>query len=162
MAHWLHRTSGAFALAGMLVLLAAAGLAVVSILGRWLANAPIAGDIELMQVACAVSIALCLPYCQVQGGHVMVDFFTQRATSALQHGLDRVGQLLTALVMLALAWRAGVGVAELKAAGETTMLLALPTWITYLAMVPGLLLSALVALHAAAAPGHETQRAGGP
>lgn len=62
--------------------------------------------------------------------------------------------------MLLLAWRAGVGVADMKAAGETTMLLAVPTWLTYLAMVPGLLLSALVALHAVFAPVADHERAG--
>jgi TRAP-type C4-dicarboxylate transport system permease small subunit len=42
-----------------------------------------------------------------------------------------------------------VGVAEMKANGETTMVLGFPAWLMYLALVPGLLLSAVVGLHAA-------------
>jgi TRAP-type C4-dicarboxylate transport system permease small subunit len=161
-ARWLERASAALALAGGLVLLAAAMLAGVSIAGRWLADVPIAGDIELMQVACAVSIALFLPRCQLHAGHVIVDFFTLRAAAATRRGLDRAGHALTAIVMLLLAWRAGVGVAEMKAVGETTMVLGVPTWITYLAMVPGLLLSAAVAMHAVFLPAAADERAAGP
>ena len=162
MARWLDRASVASALAGGLVLLAAALLAGASIVGRWLASAPIAGDIELMQVACAVSIALFLPYCQMHAGHVRVDFFTQRAAVRTRRVLDRCGHAALALVMLLLAWRAGVGVAEMKDAGETTMVLGVPTWLTYLAMVPGLLLSALVALRAVVAIPAEEARTGAP
>ncbi len=148
MARWLERASELLALAGALVLAAAATVTGVSILGRWLADAPIAGDIELMQIACAVAIALVLPYCQWQAGHVTVDLFTRRAPAGVRRALDRAGHAAAALVLALLAWRAGVGVVEMRAAGETTMLLAVPTWITYLAMVPGLVLAALVALHA--------------
>lgn len=136
------------ALVGGAVLLAAAALAGGSVVGRWLWSTPVAGDVELMQVACAVSIALFLPYCQRRGDHVMVAFFTGRASRAVRRRLDAAGHALLGLVMLLLAWRAGVGVVEMRAAGEVTMLLALPTWLTYLAMVPGLALSGLVALHA--------------
>jgi TRAP-type C4-dicarboxylate transport system permease small subunit len=162
MARWLERASSALALAGGLVLLAVALLAVVSILGRWLADAPIAGDIELMQVACAVSIALFLPYCQLHAGHVTVDFFTLRASAGTRRALDRVGHAAAALAMLLLAWRAGVGVADMKVVGETTMVLGVPTWLTYLAMVPGLLVSSLVALHAVFVPGAAEERVAGP
>jgi TRAP-type C4-dicarboxylate transport system permease small subunit len=162
MARLLERASVVLALVGGGVLVAAALLATVSILGRWLADAPIEGDIELMQVACAVTIALALPYCQWHAGHVTVDFFTQRAAAAARRGLDRAGHALSAVVMLLLAWRAGVGVADMRAAGETTMLLAVPTWLTYLAMVPGLLLAALVALHAVFAPAVDHERIAGP
>jgi len=152
MTSWLRGASVALALAGGLMLLAAAAMTGASILGRWLADAPITGDIELMQVACAVSIALCLPYCQLHAGHVRVDFFTQRAAAGTRRTLDRAGHTLVAGVMLLLAWRASIGVADMRAAGETTMLLGFPSWLTYGAMVPGLLLSAIVA--ASAAAGH--------
>jgi len=148
MARWLERASVLLALVGALLLAAAATLTGISIVGRWLADAPIVGDIELMQIACAVAIALVLPYCQWQAGHVTVDFFTRRTPAKVRRALDRAGHAAAALVLALLAWRAGVGVVEMRAAGETTMLLGVPTWLSYLAMVPGLLLAALVALHA--------------
>lgn len=145
----LQRASQWLAVLGALVLLAAASVAAVSIGGRWLLDAPIVGDVELMQVACVVAIACALPYCQWRGGHVQVDFFTERASPRLRASLDRLGQALLAAIMLLLAWRAGVGVSEMRASGETTMVLGFPTWLMYLALVPGLVLSAVVALHAA-------------
>ncbi len=146
----LQRAADGLALLGGAALLAAALMTCVSIAGRALAGAPILGDVELMQIGCAVAIACCLPYCQIQAGHVKVDFFTQRASPATVRRLDRIGHALVAVLMLLLAWRAGVGVADMKAVGETTMLLGVPAWLAYLALVPGLLLTGLIALHAAA------------
>lgn len=136
----------ALAVLGGVVLLAATALTVVSVIGRWRADAPIVGDVELMQVACAVAVALFLPYCQLRGGHIIVDFFTARAAARTRGRLDAVGSAMLALAMLLLAWRAGVGVAEMKATGETTMVTGFPVWLTYLAMVPGLMLSGVIAL----------------
>lgn len=141
--------SSALALAGGLLLLAATLLTIVSVLGRWLAGAPVLGDIELMQVACAIAVALFLPWCQVRGGHIIVDFFTAGATRATRRRLDALGSVLVGTVMLLLAWRAAIGVADMAQAGETTMLLGFPSWLTYLALVPGLALAGVVALHAA-------------
>lgn len=137
------------AVLGGLVLLAAALLNVASVLGRWLASTPILGDVELMQVGCAVAIALFLPYCQVRNAHIVVDFFTTGAAARTRRRLDAAGSLLLAAVMLLLAWRAGVGVLDMKASGETTMVIGFPFWLTYLVMVPGLALSGVVALHTA-------------
>lgn len=145
---WLHRASNALALLGGLVLLAAAALTLVSILGRWLFDAPILGDIELMQIACVAAIALFLPWCQWRAEHVRVDFFTQGAGPRLRGLLDRIGHLLLALVMALLAWRTADGLVDLRASGESTMLLAIPSWLAYLPLLPGLALSALIALYA--------------
>jgi TRAP-type C4-dicarboxylate transport system permease small subunit len=156
----LQRASEVLAVLGALVLLAVATVAGVSILGRWLFDTPITGDVELMQVACVVAIACFLPYCQWRGGHVRVEFFTQRIGPRQRGALDRLGQALLAAIMLLLAWRAGVGVAEMKANGETTMVLGFPAWLMYLALVPGLLLSAVVGLHAAVTGTHAERSEG--
>lgn len=139
----------ALAWTGGLVLLAAAALTVVSVLSRWIAAVPVPGDVELMQVACAIAVALMLPFAQVRRADVRVDFFTQRASRRTRDRLDAVGQALVALAMALLAWRAGLGVLEMRVAGETTMVLGWPNWLTYLAMVPGLALSAAVAARSA-------------
>ncbi len=146
---WLHRASSVLALLGGVVLLAAAAMTGVSIAGRWLHDAPITGDIELMQIACVTAIALFLPWCQWRAEHVRVDFFTQGAGRRVRSALDRLGHLLLAVVMALLAWRAAEGVLDLRASGETTMLLAIPSWLAYLPLLPGLALSALIALYAA-------------
>ena len=43
-----------------------------------------------------------------------------------------------------LAWRAAVGVVEMRQAAETTMVLGVPLWLPYAAMVPGLALAGVV------------------
>jgi hypothetical protein len=60
--------------------------------------------------------------------------------------LDRFGALLMATMFLALGWRTIVGTLDIAASGETSMLMRIPTWVGYAAMVPGVLLTALVAL----------------
>lgn len=137
------------ALAGGLILAAIAGVATVSIFGRWLFARPLIGDVEIVQIGCTIAVALFLPWCQSRGGHIIVDFFTSRATHATRKRLDAFGAALLGGVFLLLAWRAGVGVADMRSNGETSMLLGFPTWITYLALVPALALSGANGLYMA-------------
>ena len=141
--------SATLALAGGAILAGVALLTTASILGRWLFATPIFGDVELVQTGCAMMIALALPYCQLKRAHIIVDFFTQGARPAVRGALDAFGSVALGLVCLVLAWRASVGVAEMREAGETTMVLGFPFWMTYLVMVPGLALSGVVGLHVA-------------
>jgi TRAP-type C4-dicarboxylate transport system permease small subunit len=140
----LHRVSVALALIGGAVLAAMALLATVSILGRWWFSTPVWGDVELVQMGTAVAIALSLPYAQFKRAHIMVDFFTTRAAPATRARLDSLGSLLLGLVCLLLAWRAGVGVLDMRSVGETTMVLGFPIWIVYVAMVIGLAVTSVV------------------
>ena len=66
------------ALAGCLAACAVAVLTTASIIGRSLWAQPIPGDVELSQFGIALCIALCLPWCQLQRGNIIVDFFTQK------------------------------------------------------------------------------------
>jgi TRAP-type C4-dicarboxylate transport system permease small subunit len=134
----------ALALAGGGLLLGVALLTLVSVVGRWLASQPVTGDIELVQLAIAASIALSLPYCQLHGGHLIVDFFTARSSGPMQRALDAVGSVLAGAVFFLMAWRAGVAVAEMRRAAETTMVLGIPLWLPYAAMVPGLALAGML------------------
>jgi TRAP-type C4-dicarboxylate transport system permease small subunit len=136
----------ALALVAGLLLLGVAALTVVSIGGRWLANHPITGDIELVQLGTAAAIALFLPYCQLHRSHLIVDFFTARSSGPVQRGLDAAGSIVSAAVFLLLAWRASVAVADMREAAETSMVLGVPLWISYAAMVPGLAFAGLAGL----------------
>ena len=128
----------ALALLAGLLLLGVAGLTVVSVIGRWLAGRPITGDIELVQLGTAAAIALFLPYCQLHRSHLIVDFFTARSSGPTQRRLDAVGSMISGLVFLLLASRAGVAVADMRDAAETSMVLGVPLWIPYAVKVPGL------------------------
>lgn len=143
---WVERVAAVLALLGGCILLLVALLTVISVLGRWLLDRPVTGDVELVQLGVAVAIVLALPYCQWHGTHVIVDVFTARAGHAARGSLDRAARWAAAVVFSLLAWRAGAGVIDLAAAGETTMVLGIPLWLGYLLMPFALALAALAAL----------------
>jgi TRAP-type C4-dicarboxylate transport system permease small subunit len=136
----------AFAFAGSALLVVITGMSVVSIAGRALLGVPVPGDFELVQVGCGAAIAAFLPYCQLQRGNIIVDFFTTRASPRVQGALDAVGAVLVAVVLALLAWRAAAGMVAVRAAGEVSMIVGFPIWIGYAAIVPSLALGVLVAL----------------
>ena len=133
----------ALALAGGVVLVGVAALTGWSVVGRWLVGRPLLGDIELVQLGTAVAIALFLPYCQLHRSHLIVDFFTARSSGPMQRRLDAAASILVGALFCALAWRAGVAVIDMRRAAETTMVLGIPLWIPYAAMVPGLALAGI-------------------
>ena len=135
-----------FALVGGAVLLLVAAITVVSVSGRWVLSTPVLGDVELVQLGTAAALALFLPYCQLHGSHLIVDIFTARTATSAQRRLDRMAQGLAAVVLGLLAARAGAGVLDLRAAGETSMVLGMPLWLAYAVMVPSLALASLIAL----------------
>lgn len=135
-----------FALLGAAVGLCVGLVTVVSVLGRATVSRPIFGDVEITQVGMALCISLCLPWCQLKRGNIIVDFFTQRLSQAHQWLLDALGSVLIAILYILLAWRSAVGAQSVHEAFETTMILGLPMWWAYAGLVPGLLLSAAVAL----------------
>lgn len=142
----LRRLALGCALAGCMAACAVAVLTVASIAGRALWSHPIQGDVELSQFGIALCIALCLPWCQLRRGNIIVDFFTQKAGPRALRLLDGIGGLLLAVMVGLLAWRSAVGALAVHEAGETTMILGLPMWIGYAALSPGLALTALIAL----------------
>lgn len=118
----------------------------VSLIGRNTTGWTIVGDFELSGAAAGAAVALFLPWCQIRRGNIIVDFFTTRASTALQAGLDRFGALLLALVMGLMTWRTGVGGLSAWRTQAGTMMLGFPEWVVYLGMVPPLLLCTLIGL----------------
>lgn len=146
---WLGRVCRWFAVIGGVVLVAMTLMSVASIVGRSLFGKPIPGDFELIQIGCAICVAAFLPWCQMRGGNIIVDFFTVRTGARTQAWLDAFGAVLLSAVMLLVAWRTGVGALTVKAAGETSMIMGFPSWIGYAFMVPGFALTAIVGLYTA-------------
>lgn len=117
-----------------------------SLIGRNTTGWTLVGDFELSGAAAGAAIALFMPWCQVRRGHILVDFFTARASAGTQAALDRIGALLLALAMALLAWRTTLGGLNAWNTQSTTMMMGLPEWIVYAGMVPPLALTALIAL----------------
>jgi TRAP-type C4-dicarboxylate transport system permease small subunit len=145
----LFRASEALALIGGAIFVGIGIMSVGSIASRALFSAPIQGDYELVQMGCAVFVAMCLPICQLAGANIIVDFFTARASPQTQRRLDAVGASLLALVMLLVTWRLAAGTLSMREAGETTTILGWPVWWTYALMVPGVALTAIAGAYVA-------------
>jgi TRAP-type C4-dicarboxylate transport system permease small subunit len=146
----LRRVAATFAIAGSAVASAAALMVVTSITLRAMTTRPIQGDVELTQFAVALAISLALPWCQLRGANIIVDFFTQRLPVRQVRWLDGLGALLMAAMCALLAWRTSIGALSVYEAGETSMILSLPMWWVYASLAPGLALAALVAAMQAA------------
>ena len=142
----LRRLAAMFAIAGGLVTSVVALRVVTSVSGRALFAQPIAGDVELTQFGVGLAIALCLPWAQLHGSNIIVDFFTQRSSERTVRALDAMGALLLAFMGGVLAWRTAAGAVSVRDSLETTMILDLPMWLTYAVLAPGLALTALIAL----------------
>ncbi len=130
-----------------------------SLLGRNTTGASLVGDYELTAVSTGVAVALFMPWAQMRRGHIIVDFFTAKASSVAKSGMDRLGALLVALMMALLAWRTTIGAINSYQSQTTTMMLGFPEWVAYAGMVPPLVLAALIGLAQAAGRGAEGEAA---
>lgn len=142
----LHGLAVWFAYAGGAVVAAIGIMSAIHIIGLWLFSSPIRGDFELVEFGIAIAGTLFIPYCQAVRGHIVVDFFTQKASPRTIGILDAFGASIMAVVFLALGWRTAIATLSIFAAGETTTLRELPIWIAYAAMTPGILLAGFIAL----------------
>lgn len=143
----LHAAAAAFAYLGGALLLFITALTCVSVIGRNTTGWSVDGDFELVSFASGAALALCVPWCQLRRGNIIVDFFTARASAAVQDTLDRIGALCFALFMAVCAWRGSVGGVNAWQAQSGSMMLGFPDWVVYALLVPGLTLAAIVAFY---------------
>ena len=136
-----------FAYAGGTIFITLVIMSVVSIVGRKLFNAPVPGDVELLQLSAAFASATFFAHCHLMHGDVKVDFFTAHMTSGRRVFLDSAGSLLVGLLGALLAWRTAVGAISLQEAGESSAILELPVWIAQALMVPSFILLALAGFY---------------
>jgi TRAP-type C4-dicarboxylate transport system permease small subunit len=138
--------SRAWAVLGGLVLLALMLMVVVSVAMRAALGFPILGDYELVEIGTAVATFAFLPYCHQAGGNVVVDIFTERASTRVKHGLGALGSLLLAIVACVLLWRMTLGAYDFFHYHEVTTNLGIPRWWAFPPILVSLALLALVAL----------------
>ncbi len=108
-----------------------------------------AGAFEITAMSTGAAIALFMPLSQVRQGHIIVDFFTNSLSDATNGKLDKLGAFVLALVFGLLAWRTTLGGLSAYNSGSQTMLMSLPEWIVYAAMVPPFALTAVIGLRQA-------------
>jgi TRAP-type C4-dicarboxylate transport system permease small subunit len=124
----------------------------ISVIGRETVGTPITGDFELSGMAAGAAVALFMPWCQIKHGHIIVDFFTNKLATTTNAQLDRLGALFMAVMMGLLTWRTTLGGLNVWGNQSGTMILGFPEWVVYVAMVPPLALTTVIALLQAACP----------
>lgn len=129
---------------GGLILVSLALMTLASVIGRAFFSSPIQGDIELVQLGCAVCVASFLPYTQFQKANIIVDFFTANSSDTTKGWLDGIGTLILTVSFALITWRLSIGYLTVKENAETSMLMSVPIWIPYVLMLPGLTLTTIV------------------
>jgi TRAP-type C4-dicarboxylate transport system permease small subunit len=122
------RLAGTIAVLGGFLLLAMAGLVVVSVIGRRFFNSPVNGDFELVSMGAAIAVFTFLPYTQARRGNILVDTFTGWLPARTNQLIDAFWDLVYAATMGFLAVCLVDGAYEHYRTGQTTMLLQLIAW----------------------------------
>lgn len=155
------RLSEAAALGGGAALLCAMAVLVVTVVGGAF-NRPLLGDSELVELLCGIAVFAFLPWCQMRGANVIVDFFTQSAPQRLRDWLDALMGIVFTLVAGVLTWRLIDGGLSALARSKKSMFLQLPEWWGYAVGAAAMLLwvlvcawTAYVKLRRAAAPARD-------
>ena len=144
-----HASCRVAAYAGGVFLVAITLMTVVSVVLREIAGRPIPGDFELVEMGCAIAMFAFLPYCQLVGGNVAVEFVTARAPRWLRRTLDAIGCAAYALIAALITWRLTLGGIDIDRYRETTMVLGVPVWWAFMAIVPSVALLAVTAAYTA-------------
>lgn len=122
------RLAVALALAGGLVLLAAALLTTWSVVQRWLTRQPVPGDFELVSLGAGLAVMGFLAYGTLMRSNILVDSFTSWLPRRVTDLVDAFWTLVWVGVAAVLAERLFTGARETLRSGTTTMVLGLPTW----------------------------------
>ena len=142
----LERLSRGVALLGGVLLVGIMLMTVISVMGRYFFNAPIPGDYELTELACAVAVFAFFPYCHARNGNIVVEFFTRKMSPRCRALLDAVHNGVFTLAACLVSWRLFVGGMHKLADGETTLFLGVPLhWAYFPALLGALLLTVVCA-----------------
>jgi TRAP-type C4-dicarboxylate transport system permease small subunit len=134
---WIERFCSGVAMFGGITLLFIMMISSVSVFGRnipqllnlvgfKLSPMSIPGDIEIVQLGCAIAIFAFLPYCQIKRANVFVDFFTGWMSVRSRAMFDMAANLLFLVITVVIAWQLGHGTADKFATKDTTMVLRIP------------------------------------
>jgi TRAP-type C4-dicarboxylate transport system permease small subunit len=105
---------------------------------------PILGDSEIVELLVGMAVFAFLPWCQLRGSNVIVDFFSQPLPLRARHGLDALMGVAFVLVAVILTWRMIEGGLTAWERSRYSMFLQLPDWWGYLVAVVAMLLWILV------------------
>jgi TRAP-type C4-dicarboxylate transport system permease small subunit len=126
----LERAAALLGLVGGAALLGVMATMMITVVGNAF-GAPLLGDSEIVELLGGIAVFAFLPYCQLRGANVFVDFFTKPLPDRAKAWLDAAMNLVFAAVAVILTWRlieGGIGVYERD---KRSMFLQLPDWWAY-------------------------------
>ncbi|WP_425089260.1 TRAP transporter small permease [Stappia sp.] len=133
-------------LAASLLLLTMMIVTFVDVLGREVFSAPLPGAYELTEVLLALVIFVGLPIATARREHVSVDLLVARLPGPLRRGFAVCAAVITALVLMVLAWRLSVSASDFTAYGDATVYLGIPLGPVAAAMAGFTAIAAVVAV----------------
>lgn len=123
----IRRSSRAFAILGLAVLVVLSVVMMADIAGRELFSAPIQGFSDVADLIVIIAAAACFPASLANNQHVAVRF-AGMAHWRVREGLDLLGHLIMLGVFVIIAWQLVVYTSDIYATGQTTWLLYIPVW----------------------------------
>ena len=129
---------------GGLCLAALLALTVSDALLRSLANRPVFGASDLIQVLLCLVVAASLPLCVAAGRAIAIDILVDRLPIRLRRPLTRLISATSAGLLLLTAWRCYINAGEASQFGESTMLLRIGYGPFYLALAISFFFCALL------------------
>ena len=144
-----YRTAEGFAAFGGLALVAAMLVTVASVVMNDAFGKPILGDTEIVELLMGMAVAAFMPWCQMRGSNVIVDFFTMKAPQRVKDGLDAFACVVFAVIVAVLTWKLLEGTVTQYERERVSMFLKLPQWWGYAAASIAAVLWVLVCLYTA-------------
>ena len=148
----LQRYTSASAIGGGLFLLAAAFVTLADVVGRKLLSLSVVGAFEFLQIAIGLSIFCFLPHCQLSGGNVAIHLFSRSWPKWLLDMSEAFANSLYALFAALLLARGLERAVDLWNYSEATQMLAYPLWLSFVVVLPALLLLLWTCLYCLLAP----------
>jgi TRAP-type C4-dicarboxylate transport system permease small subunit len=127
----LYEISRILAIVGGVLLCAMALLTTISVTGRSAFLTPIPGDFELVAIGTGLAVFAFLPWCQMNRGNVLVDFFMVLAPVPAKTTCDVIGGVFYLIIAMLLTWRMIFGGLDMYNYAEKSMTINFPRWTTF-------------------------------
>lgn len=142
----LYRCAEGFAAAGGLLLVAALLVTVASVGSNLAFGKPLLGDTEIVELLMGGAVAAFMPWCQVRGANVIVDFFTMKLPRRVNDAIDALAYVVFAVIVAVLTWRIIDGTITQYERERVSMFLKIPQWWGYATASAACVLWVLVCL----------------
>jgi TRAP-type C4-dicarboxylate transport system permease small subunit len=150
---WERRADAALGIAASAILFGMMTLTFVDVILRYAFNRPLRGGFEVTELMLLVLIFAGLPLVTHANEHVTMDLIDRRLSPRARNALSRVMEAVSAALMFVLTWFMWVKAQRISGYGDTTDVLRIAVGPFVYFMVAMILLSGLIHLYRALAPG---------